>query len=107
VFAGGVQAGIINYYTDILSGAGHEPLSTWLGQYVDLTRIFAKGVNGSYGTPWHAAEDNKGVTITVIEIFNGTECMIIGTFKILMAIKWYRHEFNKPQQLFIQPHYRC
>jgi hypothetical protein len=80
VLAGGAQAGIITNDTDILSGAGHEQLSTWLGQDVDLTRIFAKGVDGTTGTQWHAAVDNKGATITVMEIFNGSERMIIGGF---------------------------
>jgi hypothetical protein len=80
LLAGGAQAGIITNDTDILSGAGHEQLSTWLGQDVDLTRIFAKGVNGSDSYAWHSAVDNKGATITVMEIFNGSERTIIGGF---------------------------
>jgi hypothetical protein len=80
VLAGGAQAGIITNDTDILSGAGHEQLSTWLGQDVDLTRIFAKGVDGATGTQWHAVVDNKGSTFTVMEIFNGSERTIIGGF---------------------------
>jgi hypothetical protein len=80
VLAGGAQAGIITNDTDILSGAGHEQLSTWLGQDVDLTRIFAKGVDGNDSYAWHAAVDNKGATFTVMEIFNGSERIIIGAF---------------------------
>jgi hypothetical protein len=80
VLAGSSQAGIITNDTEILSGAGHEQLSTWLGQDVDLTRIFAKGINGTTGTQWHKAVDNKGSTITVMEIFNGSQRTIIGGF---------------------------
>jgi hypothetical protein len=80
VLAGSAQAGIITNDTDILSGAGHEQLSTWLGQDVDLTRIFAKGVDGTTGAQWHATVNNKGATFTVMEIFNGSERMIIGGF---------------------------
>jgi hypothetical protein len=80
VLAGGAQAGIITNDTDILSGAGHEQLSTWLGQDVDLTRIFAKGIDGVDGYAWHSAVDNKGATITVMEIFNGSERTIIGGY---------------------------
>ncbi len=51
--ASAAHAGIVTNETTLLSGAGHEQLSTWLGQDVDLTRIFAKGVDGNNSAEWH------------------------------------------------------
>ena len=74
------QAGVVTNDTDLLSGAGHEKLSEWLGQDVNLTRIFAKGVDGSTSRDWHNHVDGMGATFTVMEVFNNGERMVIGGY---------------------------
>jgi hypothetical protein len=74
------SAGIVTNDTELLSGTGHQQLSTWLGEDVDLTRIFAKGIDGSTSQDWHAHVDNRGRTFSVIEVFNGAERRIIGGY---------------------------
>ncbi len=74
------NAGIVANETTLLSGAGHQQLSTWLGEDVNLTRIFAKGVDGTTGTEWHTAVNNKGRNFTVMEIFNGADRLVIGGY---------------------------
>lgn len=76
------NAGIVTNATDILTGTGHAQLSEWLGQDVDLTRIFAKGVDGISSYDWHAAVDNQGATFTVMEVFDNdtNERRVIGGY---------------------------
>lgn len=70
-FAFSAHAGIVTNDTDLLTGTGHAQLAEWLGEDVDLTRIFAKGV-GDNSYDWHAAVDYQGRTFTVMEIFDNT-----------------------------------
>jgi len=81
-FALNANAGIVTNATDILTGTGHAQLSEWLGEDVDLTRIFAKGVDGDDSYAWHAAVDNQGATFTIMEIFdnNTNERRVIGGY---------------------------
>lgn len=79
-FALNANAGIVTNATDTLTGAGHEQLSEWLGEDVNLTRIFAKGVDGNNSRDWHDAVDGQGRTFTVMEIFNGDGRMVIGGY---------------------------
>jgi hypothetical protein len=78
--ANAVTAGMVTNDTEILSAAGHEQLSTWLGEDVDLTRIFAKGIDGTDSFDWHDAVDNQGPTFTIMEVFNGTDRRIAGGY---------------------------
>jgi hypothetical protein len=78
--ANAATAGMVTNDTEILSAAGHEQLSTWLGEDVDLTRIFAKGIDGTTGRDWHADVDNRGRTFTIMEVFNGTDRRIAGGY---------------------------
>ena len=82
------QAGVVTNDTDLLSGAGHEKLSEWLGQDVNLTRIFAKGVDGSTSYDWHDAVDGKGRTFTIMEVFDNdtNERRVIGGYN---AVSWH------------------
>jgi hypothetical protein len=73
-------AGMVTNDTELLSAAGHEQISTWLGEDVDLTRIFEKGIDGTSGYDWHAAVDNQGRTFTIMEVFNGLDRRIIGGY---------------------------
>jgi hypothetical protein len=79
---GAASAGIVTNDTELLSGAGHQQLSTWLGEDVDLTRIFAKGIDGSTAQDWHAKVDGRGRTFSLVEIFSTTnnERRIIGGY---------------------------
>jgi hypothetical protein len=77
---GTASAGIVTNDTELLSGAGHEQLSTWLGEDVDLTRIFAKGIDGSTAAEWHEHVNYKGRTFSLIELFNGDERRIVGGY---------------------------
>ena len=76
------QAGVVTNDTDLLSGTGHEKLSEWLGQDVNLTRIFAKGVDGSTSYDWHDHVDGMGATFTIMELFDSTtnERTVIGGY---------------------------
>ncbi len=74
------HAGIVTNETTLLSGAGHQQLSTWLGQDVNLTRIFAKGVDGNAATDWHSHVDGQGATFTIMELFNGQDRRVIGGY---------------------------
>jgi hypothetical protein len=78
--ANAATAGMITNNSEILSAADHEQLSTWLGEDVDLTRIFAKGVDGTNSFDWHDAVDNQGRTFTIMEVFNGTDKRIAGGY---------------------------
>jgi hypothetical protein len=78
--ANAATAGMVTNDTEILSAAGHEQLATWLGEDVDLTRIFAKGIDGTTGGDWHAEVDNQGRTFTIMEVFNGTDRRIAGGY---------------------------
>ena len=82
-FALNANAGIVTNATDILTGTGHAQLSEWLGEDVDLTRIFAKGVDGNDSYAWHAAVDGQGATFTIMEIFDNdtNERRVIGGYK--------------------------
>jgi hypothetical protein len=81
-FALNANAGVVTNDTDLLSGAGHEKLSEWLGQDVNLTRIFAKGVDGNTSYDWHNAVNGQGATFTVMELFdnNTNERRVIGGY---------------------------
>jgi hypothetical protein len=78
--ANAATAGMVTNDTEILSAAGHEQLSTWLGEDVDLTRIFAKGIDGTDSRDWHDAVNNQGRTFTIMEVFNGTDRRIAGGY---------------------------
>ena len=79
-FALNANAGIVTNATDTLTGAGHAQLSEWLGEDVNLTRIFAKGIDGSTSQDWHAYVDGQGATFTVFEVFNGSERRVVGGY---------------------------
>lgn len=79
-FAFSAHAGIVTNDTDLLTGTGHAQLSEWLGVDFDLTRIFAKGVDGTSSQDWHQHVDGKGSTFTVFEIFNGSDRMVVGGY---------------------------
>jgi hypothetical protein len=81
MLAGGAQAGVVTNSTDLISEAGHAQINDWLGKNVDLTRIFTKQA-GDDSYDWHAAVDNKGSTITIMEIINGNDTRLIGGFNI-------------------------
>lgn len=70
LLTGAANAGIITNDTDVLTGDGHTLLSEWLGYDFDLTRIFAKGIDGHDSYDWHASVDGKGATFTVMELFD-------------------------------------
>jgi len=74
------NAGIITNQTELLSGDNHEQLALWMGNDFDLTRIFAKGIDGNTSEEWHDLVDKQGATITVMEVFNGDDRMIIGGY---------------------------
>ncbi len=78
--ASAAHAGIVTNETTLLSGAGHQQLSTWLGEDMNLTRVFAKGIDGVTGAEWHNHVDGVGSTFTVMEIFNGQERRVIGGY---------------------------
>ncbi len=82
VASGAASAGIVTNETELLSGSDHAQLSEWLGSDFDLTRIFAKGVDGDTGYDWHAAVDEKGSTFTVMELFDNdtNERTVIGGY---------------------------
>jgi hypothetical protein len=74
------QAGVITNTSDILTSADHQQLSEWLGDDFDLTRIFAKGIDGDTAQDWHGIVDNRGGTFTAMEVFNGDERRVIGGY---------------------------
>jgi hypothetical protein len=74
------NAGIVTNDTGLLSSAGHQQLSIWLGEDVDLTRLFAKGTNGYNSADWHNAVNNQGRTITLMEVLSGSERRIVGGY---------------------------
>jgi hypothetical protein len=74
------NAGIVTNDTDILTGDDHAQLSEWLGEDFDLTRIFAKGVDGNTSADWHQYVDGAGPTFTVFEVFNGNDRMVVGGY---------------------------
>lgn len=74
------NAGIVTNDTQLISADYHEQLAQWKGSDFDLTRIFAKGVDGDTSEEWHSIVDNKGATFTIMEIFNGDERMVIGGY---------------------------
>jgi hypothetical protein len=80
--SGAASAGIVTNETQLLSGSDHAQLSEWLGSDFDLTRIFAKGVDGDTGSEWHAAVDGQGVTFTIMEIIDNdtNEVRVIGGY---------------------------
>lgn len=78
--SGAANAGIVKNDTDLLTGTDHAQLSEWLGVDFDLTRIFAKGVDGDSSQDWHQHVDGKGSTFTVFEIFNGSDRMVVGGY---------------------------
>jgi hypothetical protein len=87
-FALNANAGIVTNATDILTGTGHAQLSEWLGEDVNLTRIFAKGVDGNDSYAWHTAVDGQGATFTIMEIFDNdtNERRVIGGYN---AVSWH------------------
>jgi hypothetical protein len=95
-------AGMVTNDTELLSAAGHEQLSTWLGEDVDLTRIFAKGIDGTSSFDWHDAVDNRGRTFTIMEVFNGTDRHIAGSYNLYswQSSNSYTHTSNKASFLF-------
>lgn len=80
--SGAASAGVVTNETELLSGSDHAQLSEWLGSNFDLTRIFAKGIDGSTGQDWHAAVDGKGANFTVMEIIDNDtdEVRVIGGY---------------------------
>lgn len=87
-FALNANAGIVTNATDILTGTGHAQLSEWLGEDVDFTRIFAKGVDGNNSYDWHDAVDGKGRTFTIMEVFDNdtNKRRVIGGYN---AVSWH------------------
>lgn len=85
--SGAANAGVVTNDTDILTGDDHAQLSEWLGSDFDLTRIFAKGVDGDTALDWHDSVDNKGATFTVMEVFDNDtdERLVIGGYN---ATSW-------------------
>jgi hypothetical protein len=78
--SGAASAGVVTNDTQLLSGDDHEQLAQWYGEDFDLTRIFAKGIDGDTSVDWHRYVDQKGPTFTVMEIFSGDERMVIGGY---------------------------
>lgn len=78
--SGAASAGIVTNDTQLLSGDAHAQLAQWYGEDFNLTRIFAKGIDGDTSVDWHRSVDQKGPTFTVMEIFNGDERMVIGGY---------------------------
>ncbi len=80
--SGAASAGIVTNETELLSGNDHAQLSEWLGSDFDLTRIFAKGVDGDTGSEWHEAVNRKGATFTIMEIIDNDtgEVRVIGGY---------------------------
>ncbi len=80
--SGAANAGLVTNDTDILTGDDHAQLSEWLGADFDLTRIFAKGVDGDTGKEWHSVVDGKGATFTVMELIDNdtNERTVIGGY---------------------------
>jgi len=80
--SGAASAGVITSDTELLSVSDHAQLSEWLGSDFDLTRIFAKGIDGGNSVNWHAAVDGEGATFTVMEVFDKdtNESRIIGGY---------------------------
>jgi hypothetical protein len=80
--SGAASAGLITNESELLTGSDHAQLSEWLCSDFDLTRIFAKGVDGNAGEEWHAAVDGNGSTFTVMEIIdnNSDEVRVIGGY---------------------------
>ncbi len=68
--SGAASAGVVTNETALLSGSDHAQLSEWLGSDFDLTRIFAKGVDGDTSADWHTAVDGQGATFTIMELFD-------------------------------------
>ena len=101
-FALNANAGIVTNATDILTGTGHAQLSEWLGEDVDLTRIFAKGVDGDDSYAWHAAVDNQGATFTVMELFDKdtNERRVIGGYNSNNWLSKSRYLDSKTAFLF-------
>lgn len=93
--SGAANAGIVTNETDLLTGTGHAQLSNWLGEDVDLTRLFAKGVDGVTSYDWHAAVDNQGRTFTVMELFDNAtnERRVIGGYN---AVSWHSNNGYSP-----------
>lgn len=86
--SGTASAGIVTNETQLLSGDGHEQLAQWYGSDFDLTRIFAKGVDGHTSYDWHASVDNQGPTFTVMELFDNEtgDRRVIGGYN---AVSWH------------------
>ena len=101
-FALNANAGIVTNATDILTGTGHAQLSEWLGEDVDLTRIFAKGVDGDDSYAWHAAVNNKGATFTVMELFDNdtNERRVIGGYNSNSWESSVNHSISESAFLF-------
>ncbi|MFC5477658.1 PEP_CTERM-anchored TLD domain-containing protein [Massilia suwonensis] len=67
--AGSAHAGVINGGSALLNKANVEQLGGWLGQGVDLTKVYAKSA-GSTSYDFHNAVDGKGPTFVVMQATN-------------------------------------
>ena len=75
-----VKATTVTGGSDLLTGAYANQLESWLGQgSISLNNIFDK-VSGNSSYDFHAAVDGMGATFSIMQIFNGTEELIIGGY---------------------------
>lgn len=65
--AGNAHAGIITGGSALLDKAKVEQMGGWLGQDVDLTKIYAKSA-GNTSYDFHKAVDGKGASLVVMQV---------------------------------------
>ena len=101
LFAFNANAGIVTNDTELLTASGHEQLTQWLGEDVDLTRIFAKDETNSTGKQWHDAVDEKGRTFVVMETFANGQRMVLGGYNDAYWDSSYSSYYNEDSTNFL------